>query len=105
MAQTARLTTARIGVLMGGQSSERDVSLRTGQAVHQSLLRRGYDSVAIDVTGHLYRDLQEHKVAIAFLSLHGPGGEDGTIQGYHETIGMPYTGSGVQASAVGMHKV
>lgn len=105
MGQTARLTTARIGVLMGGQSSEREVSLRTGQAVHQSLLRRGYDAVTIDVTDHLYQDLTDHKVAIAFLSLHGPGGEDGTIQGFLETIGMPYTGSGVQASAVGMHKV
>ena len=90
---------------MGGQSSERDVSLRTGQAVHQSLIRRGYDAVAIDVTDHLYEDLKERKVAIAFLSLHGPGGEDGTIQGFLDTIGMPYTGSGVMASAVGMHKV
>ncbi len=105
MAQTGRLTTARIGVLMGGRSSERDVSLRTGQAVHQSLLRRGYDAVAIDVAHSLTQALQEQKVAIAFLSLHGPGGEDGTIQGFLETIGMPYTGSGVQASAVGMHKV
>lgn len=105
MGQTARLTTARIGVLMGGQSSEREISLRTGQAVHQSLLRRGYDAVAIDVTAHLPQDLERQKVAIAFLSLHGPGGEDGTIQGFLETIGMPYTGSGVQASAVGMHKV
>lgn len=90
---------------MGGQSSERDVSLRTGQAVHQSLVRRGYDAVSIDVTDHLHQDLKDQKVAIAFLSLHGPGGEDGTIQGFLETIGMPYTGSGVQASAVSMHKV
>ncbi len=105
MAQSGRLTTQRIGVLMGGQSSERDVSLRTGQAVHQSLLRRGYDAVTIDVTDQLARDLTDRKVAVAFLALHGPGGEDGTIQGFLETIGMPYTGSGVQASAVGMHKV
>lgn len=105
MAPTGRLTRARIGVLMGGSSSERDVSLRTGQAVHQSLLRRGYDAVAIDVTGRLHHDLTEQKIALAFLSLHGPGGEDGTIQGFLETIGMPYTGSGVRASAVGMHKV
>ena len=90
---------------MGGQSSERDVSLRTGQAVHQSLVRRGYDAVSIDVTDHLHQDLKDQKVAIAFLSLHGPGGEDGTIQGFLETIGMPYTGSGVQASAVSLHKV
>jgi len=57
------------------------------------------------VTDHLPQDLIAHKVGLAFLSLHGPGGEDGTIQGFLETIGMPYTGSGVQASAVGMHKV
>ncbi|MGQ0666129.1 MAG: D-alanine--D-alanine ligase family protein [Nitrospiraceae bacterium] len=105
MAQAGRLTNVRIGVLMGGQSSERDVSLRTGQAVYQSLIRRGYDAVAIDVTDHLYEDLKARKVAVAFLSLHGPGGEDGTIQGFLDTIGMPYTGSGVRASAVGMHKV
>ncbi|MGQ0695702.1 MAG: D-alanine--D-alanine ligase family protein [Nitrospiraceae bacterium] len=105
MARTGRLTNARIGVLMGGQSSERDVSLRTGQAVHRSLIRRGYDAVPIDVTDRLHQDLKDQKVAIAFLSLHGPGGEDGTIQGFLDTIGMPYTGSGVQASAVGMHKV
>ncbi len=99
-----RLTNARIGVLMGGQSSERDISLKTGQAVYQALIRRGYDAVAIDVTDHLHRDLEEHKVAVAFLSLHGPGGEDGTVQGFLETLGIPYTGSGVRASAVGMHK-
>jgi D-alanine-D-alanine ligase len=99
-----RLTHARIGVLMGGRSSERDISLKTGQAVYQALIRRGYDAVAIDVTDRLHRDLEDHKIAIAFLSLHGPGGEDGTVQGFLETLGIPYTGSGVRASAVGMHK-
>ncbi|TKB69204.1 MAG: D-alanine--D-alanine ligase [Nitrospira sp.] len=99
-----RLTNARIGVLMGGRSSERDISLKTGQAVHQALIRQGYDAVAIDVTDRLHRDLEDQKVAIAFLSLHGPGGEDGTIQGFLETLGIPYTGSGIRASAVGMHK-
>ncbi|MEQ1793349.1 MAG: D-alanine--D-alanine ligase [Nitrospira sp.] len=105
MADRQVLTSKRIGVLMGGQSSEREISLRTGQAVHQSLLRRGYHAVAIDVGPDLHRDLTAHKIEVAFLSLHGPGGEDGTIQGFLETIGIPYTGSGVQASAVGMHKV
>ncbi|MGE3978178.1 MAG: D-alanine--D-alanine ligase [Nitrospira sp.] len=99
-----RLTHARIGVLMGGRSSERDISLKTGQAVYQALIRRGYDAVAIDVTDRLHQDLEDHKVAIAFLSLHGPGGEDGTVQGFLESLGIPYTGSGVRASAVGMHK-
>ncbi len=100
----ARLTDMRIGVLMGGRSSERDISMKTGQAVHQSLIRRGYDAVAIDVTDRLYDDLKDLKVAMAFLALHGPGGEDGMIQGFLETMGIPYTGSGVLASAVGMHK-
>ncbi|MDH5739466.1 MAG: D-alanine--D-alanine ligase [Nitrospira sp.] len=102
---TDRITDARIGVLMGGRSSERDISLKTGQAVHQALIRLGYDVVAIDVTDRLHRDLEGQQVAIAFLSLHGPGGEDGTVQGFLETMGIPYTGSGVRASAVGMHKV
>lgn len=100
-----RMTEKRIAVLMGGRSSEREISLKTGQAVHQALLRRGYDVVAIDVSDRLSQDLIEQKVAIAFLSLHGPGGEDGSVQGFLETIGIPYTGSGVRASAVGMHKV
>ena len=100
-----RVTQARIGVLMGGQSSEREVSLRTGAAVHGALCRLGYDAVTVDVGPTLSRDLQEQKIAVAFLALHGPGGEDGSIQGFLETVGIPYTGSGVQASAVGMHKV
>lgn len=99
------LTKLRIGVLMGGRSSEREVSLRTGQAVYRALLRRGYRAVAIDVNGSLLRQLQAKRVEMAFLALHGPGGEDGTIQGLLETIGMPYTGSGVRASAMAMHKV
>jgi len=104
MADRSQLTKARIGVLMGGQSSERDVSLRTGAAVHNALCRRGYDAVMIDVGPTLSRDLQDQKVSLVFLALHGPGGEDGSIQGFLETLGIPYTGSGIQASAVGMHK-
>jgi D-alanine-D-alanine ligase len=99
------LTRARIGVLMGGQSAERDVSLRTGTAVHRSLVHRGYDAVAIDVGPTLAQDLREQKICLVFLALHGPGGEDGAIQGFLETLGIPYTGSGIQASAIGMHKV
>jgi D-alanine-D-alanine ligase len=105
MATRPLVIQGRIGVLMGGQSSEREVSLRTGAAVHGALCRRGYDAVTIDVGPTLSRDLEEQKVAVAFLALHGPGGEDGSIQGFLETLGIPYTGSGVQASAVGMHKV
>ena len=104
MTDRSLLTEARIGVLMGGQSSERDVSLRTGAAVHRALCRCGYDAVMIDVGPTLSRDLQDQKVSLVFLALHGPGGEDGSIQGFLETLGIPYTGSGIQASAVGMHK-
>lgn len=99
------LTRSKIGVLMGGQSSEREVSLKTGEAVYRSLVRSGYDAVAIDVSSNLSSALQEQRVEVAFLALHGPGGEDGAIQGFLETVGIPYTGSGVRASAVGMHKV
>lgn len=105
MTSTVPLTNARIGVLMGGESAEREVSLRTGQAACQALLRRGYNAVAIDVGPSLARELVEQKVEIAFLALHGPGGEDGSIQGFLESIKMPYTGSGILASAVAMHKV
>lgn len=99
------LTRARIGVLLGGQSAEREVSLRTGQAVHQALLRRGYDAVPIDVGPTIAEDLRAQRIEIAFISLHGPGGEDGTMQGLLESLRIPYTGSGVRASAVAMHKV
>jgi D-alanine-D-alanine ligase len=90
---------------MGGQSAERDVSLRTGAAVHRSLVHRGYDAVAIDVGPTLAQDLRDQKIDVVFLALHGPGGEDGAIQGFLETLGIPYSGSGIQASAIGMHKV
>jgi D-alanine-D-alanine ligase len=73
--------------------------------VYRSLLRSGYDAVAIDVGPALFHTMQEQLVEIAFLALHGPGGEDGAIQGFLETLGVPYTGSGVRASAIGMHKV
>ncbi len=73
--------------------------------MYRSLVRSGYDAVAIDVGPALTQTMQEQSVEIAFLALHGPGGEDGAIQGFLETLGIPYTGSGVRASAIGMHKV
>ena len=105
MTERKPLTRSKIGVLMGGQSSEREVSLKTGEAVYRSLVRSGYDAVAIDVGPGLSQTLQDQAIEVAFLALHGPGGEDGSIQGFLETLGIPYTGSGVRASAVGMHKV
>jgi D-alanine-D-alanine ligase len=73
--------------------------------VHRSLVRRGYNAVIIDVGPTLSQDLHDQKIDLVFLALHGPGGEDGVIQGFLETLGIPYTGSGIHASAIGMHKV
>jgi D-alanine-D-alanine ligase len=98
------LTSARIGVIMGGRSAEREISLRTGRAVHAALVRRGYRAVVVDAGDSLLDQLRSKKVQLAFLALHGPGGEDGTIQGLLECLSIPYTGSGVRASAIAMHK-
>ena len=93
-----------VGVLMGGQSAERDISLKTGAAICQALSHLAYRVVPIDVNPSLPRQLRGKKIDVAFLALHGPGGEDGTVQGLLEVMGIPYTGSGVQASAVAMDK-
>ena len=89
---------------MGGTSAEREVSLRSGQAVHRALVRCGYQAVTIDAATDVPRALRAKKVQMVFLALHGRGGEDGAMQGLLEVLGMPYTGSGVRASAVAMHK-
>lgn len=94
----------RIGVLMGGRSGEREVSLRSGKGVLESLRRQGYDAVGIDVDENVDVRLRENRVEIAFIALHGKGGEDGAVQGLLETLRIPYTGSGVAASALSMNK-
>ncbi|MEW5849021.1 MAG: D-alanine--D-alanine ligase [Myxococcota bacterium] len=95
----------RIGVLYGGRSSEREVSLRTGKAVHDSLKGGGRNVVLIDVDLDVATKLRGEKVDVAFIALHGRYGEDGCIQGLLESMGIPYTGSGVLASSVAMDKV
>lgn len=94
----------RVGVLMGGASAEREISLKTGQSICESLRRLRYPVVPIDVDHTLPQQLRAKKVSVAFIGLHGQGGEDGTVQGLLETMGIPYTGSGVCASAVCMDK-
>ena len=95
----------RIGVLYGGWSSEREVSLRSGKNVYDALLRLGYkDVVLIDVKRSLAEDIKREGIEIALIMLHGSPGEDGTIQGMLEVLGIPYTGSGVVASAIGIDK-
>jgi len=95
----------KIGVLMGGLSAEREVSLKSGTAVHQALLAKGYDAVAIDVGHDLSEVLKREGVQAAFIALHGRYGEDGCVQGLLELMQIPYTGSGVLASALAMHKL
>lgn len=89
---------------MGGRSAEREISLKTGRAVYAALIRKGYAATRVDVDVSLPRKLRARNVRMAFLALHGRGGEDGTVQGLLEVMGIPYTGSGVQASAMGMNK-
>lgn len=95
----------RIAVLLGGLSSERDVSLRSGRAVLAALQRKGYEAYAIDVGENVAEQLTKDRPDIAFNVLHGKFGEDGTIQGLLELLRIPYTGSGVLASAMAMDKV
>ena len=94
-----------IGVLMGGQSAERDISLKSGKAIADSLIRQGYRVTCIDASPNVGEELRREQIELAFVALHGPGGEDGAIQGCLEVMDIPYTGSGIAASAVGMNKV
>src|SRR5215831_13551126 len=94
----------KIGVLLGGMSSEREVSLRTGEAVLAALRERGHQAVPIYVDRDVDVALRQEQIEVAFLALHGRWGEDGCVQGLLEMLGIPYTGSDVMASALAMHK-
>ncbi|BFM06231.1 D-alanine--D-alanine ligase [Halioxenophilus aromaticivorans] len=95
----------RVGVLYGGTSAERDVSLQSGQAVVAALQSAGVDVVAIELAEDPLAKIQAAKIDRAFIALHGQGGEDGTMQALLEFLNIPYTGSGVQASALAMDKL
>lgn len=97
----------RVGVLMGGISAEREVSLNTGKGVLRALLEKGYDAVAIDWTANndLADLLKKERIGVVWNALHGTFGEDGSVQGLLECLKIPYTGAGVLASAVAMDKV
>lgn len=95
----------RVAVLFGGRSAEREVSLKSGAAVLQALQSAGVDAFGIDVGDDLLMRLQGERIDRAFIVLHGRGGEDGTMQGLLECLGIPYTGSGVLASALAMDKL
>lgn len=91
-------------VLKGGDSAEREISLLSGEAVYQGLLRLGVKASVLDVSDTVVADLERLKPDLAMIMLHGQGGEDGTIQGLLEILKIPYTGSGVLASALAMDK-
>lgn len=95
----------RVAVLMGGLSREREISLKTGRAVLRALELLGYEGIEIDVGRGLARALGDVGPDVAFIALHGKYGEDGTVQGLLEILGIPYTGSGVLASAAAIDKI
>jgi D-alanine-D-alanine ligase len=95
----------RVAVLLGGDSSERDISLLSGNAVLAGLKRREVDAYAFDPRDLVLSSLLDEHFDRVWIALHGPGGEDGTLQGALEYLGVPYTGSGVMGSAIGMDKL
>jgi D-alanine-D-alanine ligase len=95
----------RVAVVMGGTAAERDISLRSGAAVYEALKQQGVNAVAVDVKGNLIDALIGVKADRVFNIIHGRGGEDGVLQAVLEVLGIPYTGSGVLASALAMDKL
>jgi D-alanine-D-alanine ligase len=94
----------KVAVLMGGRSAEREISLLSGNGVLQALRAKGVDAHAFDPAERDVFELKREGFARCFIALHGRGGEDGTLQGALEVLGVPYTGSGVMGSAIGMDK-
>ena len=95
----------RIGVLAGGPSNEREISLKSGKAVHKALVEEGCDSVFLDIKDDLHDIIKKQNIDVAFVALHGRFGEDGTVQKMLESGGVPYTGSGPEASRLALDKI
>lgn len=100
-----RAAIGRVGVLFGGKSAERDVSLQSGNAVLEALLNANVDAVGIDVQDNAIAAIQQAALDRAFIALHGSGGEDGQVQALLNFMGIPFTGSDVQGSAIAMDKL
>ncbi len=105
MKEIEYLKSKRVLVLYGGWSREREVSLRSGKRVYESLKGMGFDVSALDMGKDFYERIKEISPDVVVIMLHGKPGEDGTVQGVLELMGIPYTGSGVLASAIGMNKI
>ncbi|WP_322402767.1 D-alanine--D-alanine ligase [Massilia luteola] len=105
MTDTEAKALGKVGVLFGGRSAEREISLISGSGVLQALISKGVDAHAFDPAERSLAELAAEKFDRVFIALHGRFGEDGTLQGALELLGIPYTGSGVMASSVGMDKI
>jgi D-alanine-D-alanine ligase len=99
-----KLKNKKIGVLYGGLSSEREISIKSGKAVLNALKKMSLRAIGIDVNRNVAEKINKKNIDIAYIALHGPMGEDGAIQGMLEIMGIPYTGCGIFASSVSMDK-
>jgi D-alanine-D-alanine ligase len=95
----------KVGVLAGGPSNEREVSLRSGKAVYEALIGCGCDAILLDVKDDICDIIKRSAIDMAFIALHGRFGEDGAVQRILEDMGVPYTGSGVEASRLALDKI
>jgi D-alanine-D-alanine ligase len=95
---------SKVAVVMGGASSEREISIATGSGVMHALQALGYDAQSLDYDASFIDNIRQLAPDVVFVALHGPGGEDGQVQAILEFLGIPYTGSGVEAAAVAMDK-
>lgn len=95
----------RVGVLAGGPSSEREISLRSGRAVYNALVQAGVDAILLDVGSDMAETIRASGVDVAFIALHGRFGEDGTVQRLLEDMRVPYTGSGAESSSIAIDKI
>jgi len=94
----------KVAVLLGGESSERDISLLSGDAIYQALLSNNIDAIKIDAKDEWYKELFEQSIDRVFIALHGRDGEDGVVQGFLRILNIPYTGSDTASSALAMNK-
>lgn len=101
----SRAEFGKVAVMMGGHSAEREVSLKSGQAILNALQAQGIEAVAFDPAQQPLQTLLEQNIDRVFIALHGRGGEDGSMQGALQTLGLPYTGSGILGCALAMDKV
>jgi D-alanine-D-alanine ligase len=95
----------KVGVIFGGLSKEREISIKTGKAISNALRELDYQVVELEVGDNIVKDIMISDIDVAFIALHGRLGEDGTVQGLLELLRIPYTGSSCMASAIGMDKI